>query len=145
MPTPRFRSAATFIALTIVLAGCGDPAAEQARERQRLALADAEILGAEVYDVVDQVVGYRSAVGRNPKTLRQAGIDSLTPTTARWIDRSNDLAVTVAFRSRNGHALSQCRGTAMVLEDVALEGKMHLDCRWMDGKSVEMAVARVPQ
>ena len=143
MPT-RCRFPAHLFALIAILSGCGDSAAERERERLRLAQADAEVLGSELFDVVDQVAGYRSALGRRPATLRQAGIDSLTPTTARWLDDDRDLGVTVAFRSQVGHVLSQCRGTELVLEDVALEGRMHLRCHWDDGAVIEMLVARVP-
>jgi len=143
MPT-RSRVAAHLFALTAVLSGCGDSAAERERERLRQAQADAAVLGSELFDVVDQVAGYRSALGRRPATLRQAGIDSLTATTARWLDDDRDLGVTVAFRSQAGHVLSQCRGTELVLEDVALEGKMRLRCHWDDGSAIELTVARVP-
>jgi hypothetical protein len=137
------RTARLLLLASLVLSACGDDDADRERERQRLAKADAQELGSELFDVIDQVVGYRSALGRLPASLRQAGIDSLTPTTSRRIDRGRGLGVTVSFRRTDGHALSQCHGTEMVLEDVALEGTMRLDCQWIDGAPVEMTVPRV--
>ncbi|HXI21424.1 MAG TPA: hypothetical protein VNH46_10075, partial [Gemmatimonadales bacterium] len=41
---------------------------------------DAEQLGAEVKDIVDRVMSYRSAHrGQLPPSLRRAGLDSITP------------------------------------------------------------------
>ena len=62
--------------------------------------ADAETLGREVLELVDRAVDYRgSHRGRPAGSLRQLGIDSLTPSTARHLVNVNrEPVVTVSFR-----------------------------------------------
>ena len=46
--------------------------------------ADAQQLGSEMFELIDRIADYRSShEGRPPKSLRQLGVDSLTPNTIR--------------------------------------------------------------
>jgi hypothetical protein len=85
------------------------------------ATAEAAWLGAEALDLLDDVTAYATSRRRLPRHLREAGIDSLTPTTARWLERTADGArVWVAFRQVAGHTLVACSVDSRAREDASL-------------------------
>ena len=145
MRSPLPRGALPCLLLGLSVLACRDRDARDGRERQERAQEDAEFLGQEVFDLVDQTEGYQTSRGRLARHLRDVGIDSLTPRTARWISLHRGKArITVAFRRSSGHVLAECSGTDAVLEELALEGAFRLDCRWIDGERDTIAVTRVP-
>lgn len=107
---------------------------------------DAAVLGRELKEIVDRVMSYKSS-HRNalPNSLRQVGIDSLTPVFIRRLSRQgNDPLVTIAYRRRDGHPVALCRGTNVVLEDAMLrEGKFDLVCE-MSGGNIRNFVIEPP-
>ncbi|HXE57294.1 MAG TPA: hypothetical protein VNK43_04780 [Gemmatimonadales bacterium] len=115
-----------------LLAGCGgesSPGRSRPAAPERAA-ADAERLGREVYDVVDRVMSYRTSHrGRLPRSLRELGLDSLTPATVRRLAQAAGRpSVTVAFRRPAERALAWCRGTDDVLDEATFEGGFTLVC-----------------
>jgi hypothetical protein len=136
--------AQTFLVAAAVTA-CGSEQAQMQVKRQVLAQEDAELLGQEIFDLVDQAAAYQSShSGRPPRRLRSIGVDSLTPTTARWIKtREGTPWITVAFRRLSGHAVARCAGDAGVLEQLALEGAFHLECSLVNGTREEFVVGRL--
>jgi hypothetical protein len=137
-----------WLALTVLIAttvsACSSEEVRQERARQVLSQEDAELLGPEIFDLVDQAAGYQSSHSdRRPRSLRHMGVDSLTSTTARWIETRNDtLRIVVAFRRLSGHAVSRCSGDADVLEQLSLEGAFRLECALVDGTGIELTVGR---
>jgi hypothetical protein len=106
---------------------------------------DAAILGRELYDLIDQAMSYKSAHrGRAPKSLRELGVDELTPTTQRTlVSTGGELTVTVEFRRLDGHALHNCRGTGTVLEEAAISaGDFSLICTTVSGGSTTVKARR---
>lgn len=87
-------------------------------------LGDADILGREVFELVDRAVDYRgSHRGRPARSLRQMGVDSLTPATARvLVNVEREPVVTVSFRRVETRAIVSCRGDAHILEEATLNG-----------------------
>lgn len=85
---------------------------------------DATMLGREVFELVDRAVDYRgSHRGRPARSLRQMGVDSLTPATARHlISVDREPIVTVKFRKPEGRAVTSCRGDSQILEEAAING-----------------------
>ena len=85
---------------------------------------DATMLGREVFELVDRAVDYRgSHRGRPARSLRQMGVDSLTPVTARHlISVDREPIVTVKFRKPEGRAVTSCRGDSQILEEAAING-----------------------
>lgn len=85
---------------------------------------DVTVLGREIFDLVDRAMSYRSSHrGRLPLSLRELGVDELTPTTSRALATTGGIPeVTVAFRNMVGRALASCRGTNTILEEAALSG-----------------------
>ncbi|MBA3259595.1 MAG: hypothetical protein H0T68_09040 [Gemmatimonadales bacterium] len=117
------------LALALAAAGCGaDEGATPATRAPASTLApdrrDAEELGREIFELVDRAVDYRgSHRGRPAASLRQIGIDSLTPATARYllsVDR--EPLVTVKYRKPEGREIMSCRGDSQILEEAALNG-----------------------
>ena len=86
--------------------------------------ADAETLGHEVFDLVDRAVDYRgSHRGRPAASLRQMGVDSLTPATARvLVSVEREPVVTVSFRRTDSREILACRGDSQILEEASLNG-----------------------
>lgn len=125
--------------LTVLLVACkGDeaPAPVAAKPAADPVLADATLLGNELRDIMDRVMAYRSShQNRLPASLRQAGIDSLTPQFIRRLERQGkDPLVTIAFRRLEGRAVARCRGTNVVLEDIMLRaGAFDLACDLTNG------------
>jgi hypothetical protein len=92
---------------------------------------DAEMLGREVLDLVDRAVDYRgSHRGRPAATLRQLGVDSLTPITARHLVNVNrEPVVTVQFRKADDRQITSCRGDSHILEEASINaGRFTLMC-----------------
>jgi hypothetical protein len=85
---------------------------------------DAEVLGREVFELVDRAIDYRgSHRGRPARSLRQMGVDSLTPGTARsLVSVEREPVVTVHFRKPDGRAVTSCRGDSQILEEAAISG-----------------------
>jgi hypothetical protein len=97
---------------------------------------DAETLGREVLELVDRAVDYRgSHRGRPASSLRQMGVDSLTPTTARHLLNVNrEPVVTVQFRKTDGRQITSCRGDGHILEEASINaGRFTLMCTSRSG------------
>jgi hypothetical protein len=117
------------VALGVVVAACGgDAAGRPAVVTDDPALPpdrrDAEALGREVFELVDRAMDYRgSHRGRPARSLRQMGVDSLTPATARsLVSVEREPIVTVQFRKPEGHAVTSCRADSQILEEAAVNG-----------------------
>jgi hypothetical protein len=131
------------VLLTIVwlLAACGgDENRSAAQQEPRVSLppdqADAETLAREVLELVDRAIDYRgSHRGRPAASLRQLGIDSLTPTTARHLFNVNrEPVVTVSFRKGDGRQITSCRGDSHILEESSVNaGRFTLMCTSRSG------------
>ena len=104
--------------------GAGRPAAAADDPALPLDQRDADLLGREVFELVDRAVDYRgSHRGRPARSLRQMGVDSLTPATARTlVSVEREPVVTVQFRKADGHAVTSCRGDSQILEEAAING-----------------------
>jgi hypothetical protein len=122
---------APWLALALALAGaaCGRSAPERpaaAVEDTHLPpdRRDAEILGREIFELVDRAVDYRgSHRGRPARSLRQMGVDSLTSLTARHlISMEREPVVTAQFRKVDGREITSCRGDSQILEESAING-----------------------
>jgi hypothetical protein len=122
------RAVGWLLALAWAAGGCaGDKAAEQRPTVRRTVTgsqADAESLGREVFDLVDRAVDYRgSHRGRPASSLRQMGVDSLTPATARvLVSIEREPVVTVTFRRTDSREIVACRGDGQILEEASLNG-----------------------
>ncbi|NNG16714.1 MAG: hypothetical protein HKM89_09550 [Gemmatimonadales bacterium] len=105
---------------------------------------DATALGQEIFELADRTMDYiGSHRGRVPGSLRDLGIDSLTPTTARSLAIIDKIPViTVEYRRSDGHQLSACSGTHEVLEQSTLRGEFTLTCRWLSGAEDTVNVSR---
>jgi hypothetical protein len=110
------------------------------------AAADARRLGEEGLRVFDEVMAYATSRRRFPVTLREAGVDSLTPATSRWIETdAGKPAVWVAFRDPAGHALVACGVDRQSFEDRALaDGSYAARCRTAGGTVGERRVGEEP-
>ena len=122
------RALGWLLVLAWAAGGCaGEKAAEQRPTARRVASgpqADAETLGREVFDLVDRAVDYRgSHRGRPAGSLRQMGVDSLTPATARvLVSVEREPVVTVSFRRTESREVVACRGDSHILEESSLNG-----------------------
>jgi hypothetical protein len=136
------------LALALAVVGCGadkgatppprEPASDLPTDRQ-----DAEGLAREVFELVDRAVDYRgSHRGRPAKSLRQMGIDSLTPATARQlVNVGLDPVVTVQYRRVAGREIVSCRGDSHILEEASLNsGRFTLMCTTQSGAQRPMQV-----
>jgi hypothetical protein len=129
------------LALVCLVAACGDKegprnAAQQPKPDLPADQLDAETLGREVLELVDRAVDYRgSHRGRPAASLRQMGVDSLTPTTARHIFNVNrEPVVTVQFRKVDGREITSCRGDGHILEEASINaGRFTLMCTSRSG------------
>jgi hypothetical protein len=109
----------------LLLAGCNrekEPAAAPRVEKSPA--AEAAVLGGEIFDVIDQVMSFRSAHGGQwPRTLREVGVDSLTRSTIRRLSfPGGDPVVTALFRSAQGRQVAACRGGSGIQEEASLNG-----------------------
>jgi hypothetical protein len=129
------------LVVACLLTACGDGnGGKAARQEPRVSIpadqAEAEALGREVLDLVDRAVDYRgSHRGRPAASLRQLGIDSLTPTTARHLVNVNrEPLVTVSFRKVDGRQIISCRGDSHILEEASINaGRFTLMCTSRSG------------
>ena len=129
------------LAIACLVAACGgDENRSAAQQESRVSLppdqADAEALGREVLELVDRAIDYRgSHRGRPAASLRQLGIDSLTPTTARHLINVNrEPLVTVSFRRADGRQITSCRGDSHILEEASINaGRFTLMCTSRSG------------
>jgi hypothetical protein len=106
---------------------------------------EATTLGRDVFDLLDRLAGYAASNERKyPRTLRTAGIDSLTPQLARRIDtRTSPPMAFSMFRKPLGHAVTSCRGTTDLLEESALnDGRFTVTCTDSLGRSSPYKVQR---
>lgn len=120
------------LVLVLLVAACSEPkpATGNARAAAPTPVAgdaseqEAQLLGREIFGIMDRVLAYRSSHFNNlPKDLPAAGIDSLTRATVRRLSISGTVpTVTVVFRSGEGHALKGCSGSSRVIEDSMLNG-----------------------
>jgi hypothetical protein len=152
MTPPRIRS---LLAIAWFVAACGgaacggDEGRSAAQQEPRIALppdqADAETLGREVLELVDRAVDYRgSHRGRPASSLRQLGIDSLTPSTARHLVNVNrEPVVTVSFRKVDGRQITSCRGDSHILEEASINGRFTLMCTSRSGAQRPVQVGGV--
>ena len=93
--------------------------------------SDAQQLGTEMFELIDRIADYRSShEGRPPKTLRQLGVDSLTPNTIRRLAvQGRTFTVTIAYRRPQGRAVLNCAAGEDALEQAALnEGRFAVSC-----------------
>jgi len=143
------RAVKVLVALAWIVGGCGGrdakPRSGDAAPTQRTGpLGDADILGREIFELVDRAVDYRgSHRGRPAASLRQMGVDSLTPSTARvLVNIEREPLVTVSFRKVDTRAIVSCRGDSHVLEEAALNGgRFTLMCTSRSGAQRPIQVA----
>ncbi|MEO8199527.1 MAG: hypothetical protein ABI679_03295 [Gemmatimonadota bacterium] len=112
-----------------------DPAAAPSAQ------SDADLLGREIYDLVDRAMSYKSAHrGRLPRSLRELGVDALTRTTTRTLSISGGVPeIVVGFRTTSGRILTSCRGTNEILEDASLSGgEFSVSCTTTSGGSTTL-------
>lgn len=85
---------------------------------------DAEVLGREVFELVDRAIDYRgSHKGRPASTFRQMGVDTLTGLTVRrLVNLAREPVITVAFRKTDTREITSCRGDSQILEESAING-----------------------
>ena len=126
-------------------AGGNTRAADQASVTAASAEEDVATLGREIFDLIDRAMSYRSSHrNRLPNSLRELGIDELTPSTSRSLAVDGDVpTVTVCFRSPAGHTLSNCRASSAALEEAALSGgAFSLICNLVAGGSTTLKAQR---
>jgi hypothetical protein len=143
---PRSALQATLLILGSLLTSCGSKEARQEADHRAQAAEEAQMLGQEVFDLVDRTMAYQSShSGRLPRRLRDVGIDSLTPITMRWLKvQGGSPRVTVAYRLPAKHALISCSGSDIILEDLALEGSFQLDCTAGGGVESRFRIVKTP-
>jgi hypothetical protein len=109
---------------------------------------DAEFLGKDLFNVIDQVMSYKSSHrGRLPVSLRQVGVDSLSPATIRrYAVTAGAPAVTSVYRRVDGRQLLSCYGTSDALEEALLNtGEFTVTCAVASGGSGAFKVGkRIP-
>ena len=105
---------------------------------------EAQVLGHEIYDLVDRAMSYRSSHrGRFPRSLRELGMDELTRTTSRSLTlHGRSPEVTIAFRDTTGRRLASCLGTPAILEDATIRGSYTLTCTYVGGGATSFTVPR---
>jgi hypothetical protein len=139
-------------AVAVLLVACGGSdkgpvRAETSSENGGTATAeeDVALIGREIFDLVDRAMSYRSSHrGRLPKSLRELGIDELTPTTSRSLTVAGNVpTVSVGFRATANHTLANCRGTSALLEEAALSGgQFSLICNLVAGGTTTLKAQR---
>ena len=133
--------AASLAALLLSLNACGGDAkprpdaAPASTGSPSQAEDEAAQLGAEIISVLDRVLAYASArSGQAPATIAEVGLDSLTPKVVRRVSRQGrELVVTTAFRRPAGRAVTECRGSNRVFEDLSILGHYELVCTVASG------------
>jgi hypothetical protein len=124
------RRTLAFALISAVVTGCANkdnntrPPAESQESQLPPDQRDAEMLGREILELVDRAMDYRgSHRGRPAASLRQMGVDSLTPSTARYlVSLEREPLITVSFRKLNGREIVSCRGDSHILEEASLNG-----------------------
>jgi len=104
---------------------------------------DASELGSEIFDLVDRAVSYRASHrGRPANTLRQMGIESLTPATVRrMVNLQREPVITVAYRRPAQREIVSCRGDSGILAEASLNGgRFTLMCTSSSGAQRPMEV-----
>jgi hypothetical protein len=141
------RTVGWLLALAWAAGGCAaDKAPEPKASVRRSATgpqADADALGREVFELVDRAVDYRgSHRGRPASSLRQMGVDSLTPVTARvLVSVEREPLVTVSYRRADTREIVSCRGDSHILEEASLNGgRFTLMCTTRAGAQRPMQV-----
>ena len=135
---------------TVLLAACsrddgGASAGRPAPLSDDQAQEEATLLGRDVFGLVDRLAGYAASNQRKyPVSLREAGIDSLSPQLARRIDTRAAPPLAVAmFRNPLGHRITSCRGTTDLLEESALnDGRFTVTCTDSQGQGAPYTVER---
>lgn len=146
------RAVAGAVLALVLLAACGAKEAARPAERDsRPSLPrdrqDAELLGREVFDLVDRAIDYRgSHRGRPASSFRQMGIDTLTTTTVRrLVNLEREPVVTVAFRRPETREITSCRGDSQILEEATLNaGTFTLMCTTSSGAQRPMRIGDSP-
>ena len=132
--------------LAWVVAGCTGTGSSSSRPRVQSDLTpderDAQVLGREIFELVDRAVDYRgSHRGRPPATLKQMGVESLTTTTVRRVvNVAREPVVTVRFRQPAGREIVSCWGESKILEDASVSGRYTLMCTASSGAQRPMEV-----
>jgi hypothetical protein len=140
------------VLLAFALAGCNDEANPKSRSsKPRSSLTpdqrDAEILGREIFDLVDRAIDYRgSHMGRPAANLPLMGVESLTSVTVRRVvNVQREPVVTVAFRQTGGREIVSCRGDPQILEDHSLHGRFTIMCTANTGAQRPIEVGESPE
>jgi hypothetical protein len=108
---------------------------------------DAHTLGAEVYDLLDRAIAYKSVHrGRPAATLTQMGVESLTPNTVRrMVNLQREPIITVAYRRPENRQIVSCRGDAGILGEATTNGgRFTLMCTDRSGSQRPMEVGELP-
>ena len=140
------------VLLALAVAGCTGTGSSSSRARPSSSLSpderDAQILGREIFELVDRAVDYRgSHRGRPPATLKQMGAESLTTTTVRRIvNVQREPVVTVRFRQPAGRQIVSCWGESKILEDASVNGRYTLMCTASSGsqRPIEVVTSGEP-
>jgi hypothetical protein len=143
------RSAAAAAAAALLLGACagsGDALPAGAGVPTPADQASVDTLGRELFELLDRLADYQAARDRPPRSLREMGLDSLTPRTVRRLARdragSGVVSVVVAWRRPDGRAVLACRGDRQVLEDAAMqEGRFGVVCTRADGSDEAFVVS----
>jgi hypothetical protein len=136
----------TPLTLALVLAGCTGTGSSSSRARAASDLSpdqrDAQVLGREIFELIDRAVDYRgSHRGRPAVTLRQMGVESLTATTVRrMVNVQREPVITVQFRQPAGREIVSCRGDGQILADASVNGRYTLMCTASSGAQRPMEV-----
>jgi hypothetical protein len=133
-------------------AGCGPPADDEPRavdpeSQLPRDLRDAYSLGAEVFDLIDRAVAYRSSHrGRPAANLTQMGVESLTPATVRrMVNVQREPVITVAYRRPQQREIVACRGDSNILAEASMNGgRFTLMCTSSSGAQRLMEVGDPP-
>jgi hypothetical protein len=123
------RRTLAFALISVVVTGCASkdntrPPEESQESQLAPEQRDAEILAREIFELVDRAMDYRgSHRGRPAASLRQMGVDSLTPSTARYlVSLEREPLITVSFRKLSDREIASCRGDSHILEEASLNG-----------------------
>ena len=137
------------LASALVLIGCTETGSSKAQPTLASQLSpeqrDAQALGREIFELIDRAMDYQgSHRGRPAASLRQMGVDSLTPTTVRRVvNVQREPVVTVGFRQTAGREIISCRGDRQILEDASVHGRYTLMCTAKSGaqRPIEVVTA----
>jgi hypothetical protein len=144
------RPDARLFLVLLMLVGCSKreidrPMATQPKSNLPPDQRDAEILGREVFELVDRAIDYRgSHRGRPAASFRQMGIDSLTSLTVRrLVNLEREPVITVAFRKTDTREITSCRGDSQILEESAINGgRFTLMCTTRSGSQRPIRVGQ---